>query len=130
MRVFEQESSRTSRPVVWVYAMGAFGVYGGWAAAVNQFAGPHAAITAGVVQGSVSMVSTVVLSLLIAATAQRLPAVPGRAILAGVIPQCGMLAIACGAHWVSGTPDIVSAVFPSMVIGMSFSIFYSLRHVA
>jgi len=102
---------------VYLTAVAAAIVYGGWAVFANYEHGVHAWAMAGVIQGVYAFISTFCVTQL----------------AKGVFAKCGggvrglmtgftvsfllMLAIPVGVHFVAGTPDILETILPGLVWG-------------
>ena len=103
----------------------AFLLYGSWAVFANWEYGLKKSLTAGLVQGIVSFLTTTFIMLLMiwlfelgrSSLTRFLYAVTGT----NAIAISGMVC----AHLIVGTPDILQTILPSMVVGFSLTVVYS-----
>jgi hypothetical protein len=107
-------------------ASGAFLLYGGWAFMVNRSHGTGAGSRALVVQGSLSFLSTLTITMLMEWAYGRTgpPWIRvGRAFLGGCLP---MYTLTIGVHVLVGTPEVVATVAPVLALGTAYCAVYSL----
>lgn len=102
-------------------------LYGGWAV-LSNWAHPLAiALRAGAVQFGLSFLSTLTLILLLEALF-RLGKTPTHGFWFAVIgTNACVIPLMGSAHWLNGTPNIMTTIAPSVLIGASFFTVYAWR---
>jgi hypothetical protein len=102
-------------------------VYGAWAGFSNREHGIGVALEAGLVQGALSFLSTMTFVLVLEALF-RLGggAVQGFLLAAGGTISL-MIAVMTTAHRMAGTPNLVTTIAPSIVVGSIFFVAYAWR---
>lgn len=96
-------------------------IYGSWAAFANLRHGSAAALRAGLTQGASSGTTTLVIGSILEALHATLPPRRYRALLATVIAASITAMMHVGLHLATGTPEILRAVLPSIVMGYVFA---------
>jgi hypothetical protein len=99
----------------------AFVVYGGWAFGVNVRHGLETARAAGVAQGVSSTVSTVIITSLIELCLKGFGGHRGGALLAWLVPPTLTGLMHAGFQWAVGTPEILTTVLFSVLMGYGFA---------
>lgn len=111
-------------------ATGAAILYGSWAGFSNREHGTWVALEACLLQGALSFLSTLTLVLVLEALFRQ----GGRALAGFLLATVGtislMSAVMTTAHWVAGTPNLVTTIAPSIVVGSVFFIAYAWRLLA
>lgn len=110
---------------VLFFAVSAFLLYGGWAVFANLRHGRHTSLSAGLTQGLLSLVSTVILTSAMETVFSRLSSGVARFIATGLGPTTAVLLLMAAAHFVTGTPEIVATMLPSIVVGYAYSLIYA-----
>jgi hypothetical protein len=106
----------------------AFLAMGAWAVFANRMHGPAHALTAGLVQGTLSGLLTLGLKRFLEAAARRLPDL-GAAILPPAASCAGVLAILLGAHRLAGTPNVWATISVPYAVSSCYAWIYSLTLV-
>ena len=104
------------------YSLLAASVYGSWAFYVNRVSGQgwQAFIT----QGSLSFMSTLFFLALILWVVMRREGEAHQLLVGMVIPNTLVMTILYVTHFLAGTPNILSTILPSCVVGVVGSFFY------
>ena len=110
---------------VLFFAVSAFLLYGGWAVFANLRHGRHTSLTAGLTQGLLSLVSTVILTSAMETVFSRLSPGVARFMATGLGPITTTLLLMAVIHFVTGTPEIAATMLPSIVVGYAYSIIYA-----
>ena len=115
-----------SRTRALLVGLGAFVLFGGWAAFANREHGIAHVVRAGLAQGSFSFISSTC-SVLLLEYLYGLGRTPARQVVLGaaVTPAIILGAMTVG-HLIAGTPNVVATLLPSWVSGLAFCIVYSL----
>ena len=114
----------------WLRSLGAglagFVVYGGWAYFANSGHGQAAAMMAGLLQGSYSLLLTFFTTLLMEQLYRWFA--PLRFRVAATIAVTGVLlfSIPCVIHALASTPEILMTILPGFAIGMVYTTVYVL----
>jgi hypothetical protein len=111
----------------YVTATAAALLYGSWAGFSNHEHGIWVALEAGLVQGALSFLSTMTLVLVLEALFRL-----GGSALEGFLLAAGgtislMIAVMTAVHWMAGTPNPVTTIAPSIIVGSIFFITYAWR---
>ena len=103
--------------------------YGGWAAYSNSEHGNHAALMAFMAQGSFAFVSTWLLAYTVTSLSRFQKAGPRHFI---IFLQCSLLLLIIPVilHLLAGTPDILQAMLPGLLIGNTYLWFLVQRQLA
>jgi uncharacterized MAPEG superfamily protein len=104
------------------YSLLAASVYGSWAFYVNSVSGQgwQAFIT----QGSLSFMSTLFFLALILWVVMRREGEAHQLLVGMAIPNTLVMTILYVTHFLAGTPNIISTILPSCVVGLVGSFFY------
>ena len=120
-------SSRISKDYKYFSAIMAFILWGGWAFYVNSGSGISVRIIAGLVQGSASLIITLVMIKLVTAIFHRLPDNPLRIILAAFITVSITGSGLMLAHSVANTPRIIATISPALTVAFVFCLYTALK---
>jgi hypothetical protein len=101
-------------------------IYGLWAVYANWNHDFGHVARAASAQFLLSFCSTSFLTLMIEVILARGRSAPNM-VLAATGPHAGMTTLFVVIHWLSGTPNIVKTIAPSVSIGLVFSIIYVLK---
>lgn len=125
----DRASSMRGRSTVRAYvtATGAAILYGSWAGFSNWEHGTSIALEACLVQGVLSFLSTLTLVLVLEALFRLGGRALGGFLLAAVGTLSLMIAVMTTTHWMTGTPNLVTTIVPSIVVGSVFFIAYAWR---
>jgi len=107
------------------FAVSAFLLYGGWAVFANLDHGLHDSLSAGLTQGLLSLASTAILTSAMETVFRRLSPGVARFLAAGLGPTTATLLLMAVIHFVTGTPEILATMLPSIVVGYAYSIIYA-----
>ena len=108
-----------------IFSICAFLMYGGWAAFANLQHGLGKSLMAGLTQGSLSFVSTAILTTAMEMVFSRMSAGVARFLAAGVGPITIALLLMVGIHFFTGTPEIVTTMLPPTIVGYAYSLIYA-----
>ncbi len=101
--------------------LAAAALYGGWAAWANRAHGVDMALRAGLTQGASSAVSTLIIGTLLEAVHAALPPRRHRALVATLVAASVTAVMHVCVHLTMGTPEILRAVLPSVLMGYVFA---------
>ncbi|MDA1050548.1 MAG: hypothetical protein O3C40_08705 [Planctomycetota bacterium] len=107
------------------FAVSAFLIFGGWGVFANWHHDMHKRLSAGLTQGLLSLVSTVILTSAMETVFRRLSPGVARFMATGLGPITATLFLMAFAHFVTGTPEIVATMLPSLVVGYAYSLIYA-----
>ncbi|MBC8354001.1 MAG: hypothetical protein H8E66_18555 [Planctomycetes bacterium] len=110
---------------VVIFSACAFLMYGGWATFANSSHGLYKSLLAGLTQGSLSLVSTAVLTSLMETVFSRMSPGVTRFLAAGMGPTTATLLLMTVVHFATGTPEIMATMLPSIVVGYAYSLIYA-----
>jgi hypothetical protein len=102
-------------------------LYGSWAGFSNWEHGTWVALEACLVQGALSFLSTLTLVLVLEALFRLGGRALGGFLLATVGTISLMISVMTTTHWMAGTPNLVTTIAPSIVVGSVFFIVYAWR---
>ncbi len=101
-------------------------LYGGWAFLANRSHGAIAGLRAFSVQGALSFVSTLTITLLMEILFGW-PSRPLTRFSLAFLGACAVMVTATiGAHWLAGTPELWATTAPVLAIGTGYCASYSL----
>lgn len=106
-------------------SIAAFVLYGGWAVFANWSHGLRAGLLADLAQGSMSFLSTALLTTGIEKIFAGMSAGALRYLAAATIPITLTLLLMAIVHRLAGTPEIAATMAPSILIGYLFSFAYA-----
>ena len=101
-----------------IYAICAGIIYGGWAYYVNGD------ITAMLIQGVLSFVSTLGLLSLIIFIMSLVPRKLAKTLAGSMVPNALLAIILITAHYLNGTANIIATVLPSLIVAFFGSLLY------
>jgi hypothetical protein len=107
------------------FSVSAFFIFGGWAVFANMQHGLHQKLSAGLTQGLLSLVSTAILTSAMEMVFGRLSPGATRFMMTGVGPITTTLLLMAVAHLLTGTPEILATMLPSIVVGYAYSLSYA-----
>ena len=102
----------------------AFLAMGGWAVLANSGHSLPEALTAGLVQGTISAIITLFLKRMIEALARRLPGLAGL-ILPPVLAVLTSLVLLTAIHRLAGTPELLRTIIVPLSVTAIYSASYS-----
>jgi hypothetical protein len=107
------------------FAVTALLLYGGWAIHANWQHGLPKSLSAGLTQGLLSLVSTVILTSAMETVFRRLSPGVGRFMATGLGPTTVALLLMAIVHSLTGTSEIVTTMLPPLAIGYAYSLIYA-----
>ena len=107
------------------FSVSAFFIFGGWGVVANLQHDLHERLLAGLTQGLLSLVSTAILTSAMEMVFGRLSPGVARFMSTGLGPITTTLLLMAAAHSVTGTPEVMATMLPSIVVGYSFSLIYA-----
>jgi hypothetical protein len=107
------------------FSVSAFFIFGGWGVYANVQHGLHKQLSAGLTQGLLSLVSTAILTSAMEMVFGRLSPGATRFMMTGVGPITTTLLLMAVAHLLTGTPEILATMLPSIVVGYAYSLSYA-----
>lgn len=107
------------------FSVSAFFIFGGWGVYANVQHGLHQKLSAGLMQGLLSLVSTAILTSAMEMVFGRLSPGVARFMTTGVGPITTTLLLMAVAHLLTGTPEILATMLPSIVVGYAYSLSYA-----
>ena len=107
------------------FSVSAFFSFGGWAVFANMQHGLSKKLSAGLTQGLLSLISTAILTSAMETVFGRLSPGVTRFVATGLGPITATLFLMTVAHIVTGTPEIVATMLPSVVVGYTYSLIYA-----
>lgn len=117
----EQMASNT-----WVHVAFGFVAMGAWAVFANRHHPIEQALLAGLVQGAISGVLTLVLKKFLEWFNAKLKGAPAL-VLPPLVTATAILTILTAAHTLAGTPEILATIAVPFTVSTSYAILYNLR---
>ncbi|MCI2399441.1 hypothetical protein [Aliiroseovarius subalbicans] len=109
----------------WVHMAGGFALMGGWAVFANRSFDMPAPLIAGVVQGTLTAVLTLVMKQVIEAVARRFDGLAGAVL--PVLAVGGMsVTILSVIHGVAGTPALLATISVPFLVSSTYAAIYTL----
>lgn len=105
-------------------ALAGFVGYGGWAVWINSQHSVSAGISAGLVQGSYSLLLTFCMTFIMEILWRQLRHVRGRLVLTIGITGLVILLASSTLHWLFKTPEILLTILPGLIIGLVYTTGY------
>ena len=119
--------SRISKQYELFSAAIAFVIWGGWAFYVNGGLGVNVRIISALVQGTASLIITLIMVRVVTIIFYRLPNNPLRIVLSALITVSITGTGLVLAHTWAGTPKIVTTITPALTIAFVFCLYTALK---